>query len=267
MTLEGKNGPDSKLHRLMNALPTTSLFHEAIMGILGIAERRIGMGFQGKLDFSENAYAALHHIVRTINVSEGDFQEIRQNIIELDIDKFDNIFQYFDFLFYHIITLYLVREIFELISEPDNTIDARSADHELLFQQIRNLREDFAKHVMRLQSTPSEKHMDWPGKRAAGMKASEWVKLHYRDEIDNGTFRLEDIRTVPGRPDQQSPLYTALRDEARRADPPFSTSDIAPHTSRVYQERREAIATLLGVDAGSDEFTSYINSLVKNHPR
>lgn len=115
-----------------------------------------------------------------------------------------------------------------------------------LISLIEDLRSDYARHVARRSAPPSTKHLEWPGVHQAGIKASEWIKEHYRDEIADGTFRLSDIRKDPNT-GRESQLYKALMGEARRYN--VEPGDLVPQNISVHNRRREVLARLVGTTA------------------
>lgn len=130
-----------------------------------------------------------------------------------------------------------------------------------LLRAVQELREDFARHVARRNAVPSARHLDWPGVRAAGMRPSEWIREHYKDEIAAGTFRMSDLREDPDAPKRQSPLYTALLREAGQSNPKMEPADLIPQTSEIYEQRRAFWAILLGVESDHPDLSDYFNTL------
>jgi len=131
----------------------------------------------------------------------------------------------------------------EGMKKEDNIDDQFPNDNDTL-SIVRELRSDFEKFIARRNSDLAPRFVDWPGVRKAGMSASDWIKQHYSDEIEQGIFRISDIREHPKAPGKYTPLYKALFNEARRAG--LDPSALVPSTTAINERRRELLGRLMG---------------------
>lgn len=144
---------------------------------------------------------------------------------------------------------------FSLLSKL-NLEDSISFD-KTVSEAVHALREDYKRHAARqnLISSPEKIRSKprWHGVHKEGMKASEFLHLHFADELANG-LRVSDIREFDER------LFYSLQNESRRLGK--DVSDLGfEKTTKVLNDRRASLAAVLGTTPGDAAFADFFSSM------